>query len=130
MSPLALTKDNFSRCQVVLDSTIADATAPLALHAGSADATLFLSGKDVVAYLKSLETADATVHEVDFAALQAEATATPGGVGPVAGTAAPAAPAESARIEGAVQIAIGVKKELDFPTWYTNVRLFLFVALE
>ncbi|KDN40225.1 hypothetical protein RSAG8_08288, partial [Rhizoctonia solani AG-8 WAC10335] len=68
LSPLALTKDNFSRCQVVLDSSIADATAPLALHASSAEAT-------------------------------------------------------DARIEGAVQIAIGVKKELDFPTWYTNVLI-------
>lgn len=122
LSPLALTKDNFSRCQVVLDSTIADATAPLALHAGSADATLFLSGKDVVAYLKSLETAEATLHVVDFAALKAEAAATPGGVGPVA-KAAPAKKPEDAKIEGAVQIAIGVKKELDFPTWYTNVLI-------
>lgn len=45
---------------------------------------------------------------------------------------APAAPAqtpkapvkekEDAKIEGAVQIAIGVKKEVDFATWYTNVN--------
>ena len=31
---------------------------------------------------------------------------------------------EDAKIEGAVQIAIGVKKEVDFPSWYTNVCLF------
>ncbi|CAE6416686.1 unnamed protein product [Rhizoctonia solani] len=119
LSPLALTKDNFSRCQVVLDSSIADATAPLALHASSAEATVFLSGKDIVKYLTSLETADATVHVVDFAALQAEAASTHTGVGPT-GAAAPPKKADDARIEGAVQIAIGVKKELDFPTWYTN----------
>ncbi|KAL5637904.1 hypothetical protein ACGC1H_002241 [Rhizoctonia solani] len=122
LSPLALTKDNFSRCQVVLDSSIADATAPLALHASSAEATVFLSGKDIVKYLTSLETADATVHVVDFAALQAEAASTHTGVGPT-GAAAPPKKADDARIEGAVQIAIGVKKELDFPTWYTNVLI-------
>ncbi|KAF8755663.1 prolyl-tRNA synthetase [Rhizoctonia solani] len=122
LSPLALTKDNFSRCQVVLDSTIAGTSAPLALHASSPEATVFLSGKDIATYLTSLETAEAKVHVVDFAALKAEAEATPGGVGPV-GKAAPAKKAEDAKIEGAVQIAIGVKKELDFPTWYTNVLI-------
>lgn len=120
MSPLALTKDNFSRCQVVLDSSIAGASAPLALHASSPDATIFLSGKDIVAYLTSLETADARLHVVDFAALKAEATATASGVGPATKSASAKKP-EDAKIEGAVQIAIGVKKELDFPTWYTNV---------
>lgn len=30
---------------------------------------------------------------------------------------------DDAKIEGAVQIAIGVKKEVDFPTWYTNVLI-------
>ena len=47
-------------------------------------------------------------------------------------TAAPAAAAstpakkekEDAKIEGAAQIAIGVKKEVDFATWYTNVRIY------
>ena len=37
---------------------------------------------------------------------------------------------EDAKIEGAVQIAIGVKKEVDFATWYTNVncRLLAFLS--
>ncbi|CAE6380866.1 unnamed protein product [Rhizoctonia solani] len=122
LSPLTLTKDNFSRCQVVLDSTIAHATTPLAIHASSSEATMFLSGKDIATYLTSLETTDARVHVVDFVALKAESEASPGGVGPV-GRAAPARKAEDAKIEGAVQIAIGVKKELDFPTWYTNVLI-------
>jgi prolyl-tRNA synthetase len=30
---------------------------------------------------------------------------------------------EVAKIEGAVQIAIGVKKEVDFSAWYQNVGL-------
>ncbi|QRV81998.1 prolyl-tRNA synthetase [Ceratobasidium sp. AG-Ba] len=120
LSPLALTKDNFARVQVVLDSSIAEATTPLALHASASDATIFLSGSDIVSYLTSLETTDAKLHVVDFAALKAEAAATPGGVGPVS-KAAPAKKAEDAKIEGAVQIAVGVKKELDFAGWYTNV---------
>ncbi|QRW23387.1 prolyl-tRNA synthetase [Rhizoctonia solani] len=119
-----LLKDFFAldKDSLVLDSTIAGTSAPLALHASSPEATVFLSGKDIATYLTSLETAEAKVHVVDFAALKAEAEATPGGVGPV-GKAAPAKKAEDAKIEGAVQIAIGVKKELDFPTWYTNVLI-------
>ena len=30
---------------------------------------------------------------------------------------------ETAKVEGAVQIAIGVKKEVDFAGWYTNVSI-------
>lgn len=121
MSPLALTKGNFARVQVVLDSSIATSSTPLALHASAADATVFLSGADVVSYLTSLETDHAKIHTVDFAALAAEAHASAAGVGPA--TKAPAKKPEDAKIEGAVQIAVGVKKELDFPGWYTNVRL-------
>ncbi|KAG8728105.1 hypothetical protein FRC12_022005, partial [Ceratobasidium sp. 428] len=47
LSPLALNKDNFARVQVVLDSSLADASAPLALHASTSDATIFLSGSDI-----------------------------------------------------------------------------------
>ena len=32
---------------------------------------------------------------------------------------------DDAKIEGAVQIAIGVKKEVDFATWYTNVCAYI-----
>lgn len=35
---------------------------------------------------------------------------------------APVKEREDAKIEGAVQIAIGVKKEVDFAAWYTNVN--------
>ncbi|KAG8743205.1 hypothetical protein FRC10_000276 [Ceratobasidium sp. 414] len=121
LSPLALNKGNFARVQVVLDSSIATTSVPLALHASAPDATVFLSGSDIVSYLTSLETADTKLHVVDFAALKAEAAASPSGVGPVS-KAAPKK-ADDAKIEGAVQIAVGVKKEVDFPGWYTNVLI-------
>jgi prolyl-tRNA synthetase len=63
------------------------------------------------------------VHEVDFVALKSEV------VDGVVSQAKPAekkekrAEKEDAKIEGAVQIAIGVKKEVDFAAWYTNVSI-------
>ena len=38
-------------------------------------------------------------------------------------SSAPGMKKEEGKIEGAVKIAIGVKKEVDFPTWYTNVLI-------
>ena len=69
--------------------------------------------------MKQLATEGApTLHELDIANLQTAADE--------AATAAKSgAPVkkekEDARIEGAVQVAIGVKKEVDFAAWYTNV---------
>ncbi|KXN89153.1 Putative proline--tRNA ligase C19C7.06 [Leucoagaricus sp. SymC.cos] len=120
LSPLALTKDNFSRVTTVVDSTISSTVAPFAVHANSASSTLFLSGSDILKYLKSLETDAVKLNELDFANLAAAAPAAP-----VAQAAKPAPPKEKedAKIEGAAQIAIGVKKEVDFASWYTNVLL-------
>ncbi|KAJ7510216.1 hypothetical protein B0H11DRAFT_1900569 [Mycena galericulata] len=42
---------------------------------------------------------------------------------PAAAAASKPAPKDGGKIEGAVQIAISVKKEVDFPAWYTNVLL-------
>ena len=85
-----------------------------AVRALTTDATLFLTGKELVSYLKGLETKEAPVQVVDFEALKTET--------PVVTANAPTKKAqEDAKIEGAVQIAIGVKKEVDFATWYTNV---------
>jgi prolyl-tRNA synthetase len=122
VSPLALTKDNFPKVVTVLDSSIASSTAPLAIRANSSSSTIFLSGKDIASYVKSLETSETKVVELDFAALRAETvSAAPAqAVQP----ASAAAPQESAKIDGAVQIAIGVKKEVDFASWYTNVGFF------
>jgi prolyl-tRNA synthetase len=118
VSPLALSAQNFARVVTVVDASLATAAAPLAVHANSASSTLFLSGADVLAYLRALETADTKMQEVDFAALKAEAA---DGAAPQAKPAEKKAEKEDARIEGAVQVAIGVKKEVDFATWYTNV---------
>ncbi|KAF8345405.1 hypothetical protein F5887DRAFT_917383 [Amanita rubescens] len=60
------------------------------------------------AYLRSLETSETKLQIVDFA----ETTAS-------SATGA----TEDAKIEGAVQIAIGVKKEVDFASWYINVLI-------
>ena len=98
---------------MVVDSTIEETSSPFAVRALSSDETLFISGKDIIAYLKKLEHKDAPLQVIDIEALKTEAPAP---------AATPAKKAqEDARIEGSVQIAIGVKKEVDFATWYTNV---------
>jgi prolyl-tRNA synthetase len=128
VSPLALTSSNFPKVVTVLDSTIATSDSLFAVRAHSSSKSAFLSGPDIVAYLRSLESDETKIQEIDFAFLASAAPAAPsasgGGGTPAAAAvnAAVAAPAD-ARIEGAPQIAIGVKKEVDFPTWYTNVSL-------
>lgn len=86
------------------------------MHANSSSSTIFLSGAEIITYLRKLETADLKIQEID---LQSLASA------PVAAVAqtskAPVKEKEDAKIEGAIQIAIGVKKEVDFAAWYTNV---------
>ena len=125
MSPLALNAERFPRVTTVIDASLATVKAPLAVRALSSSETVFLSGSDIVAYLRNLETAEAKFHEVDFVALKGEV---------VDGVAAQSKPAEKkekkaerddAKIEGAVQIAIGVKKEVDFAAWYTNVSIYI-----
>ena len=105
VSPLGVTSDNYSKITTVIDSSIVTSTSTFAVRGNSSESTVFLSGKDLYAFVKSFATSGApNLRELDFANLQA-----------------PAPPKEEAKIEGAVQIAIGVKKEVDFPTWYTNV---------
>lgn len=77
---------------------------------------MFISGKDLVSYLKSLETADAKVLEIDFVALKAEAAAP-------APASAPASASAQLKGENPIQIAIAAKKDEDFSTWYTDVSL-------
>lgn len=111
VSPLALNKDTFSKVVTVIDASIASSSATFAIHACSSSSTLFLSGKDIVTYLKSLESEDVKIEEVDFAALKTDGSVPK----PVVKEK------EVAKIEGAVQIAIGVKKEADFSAWYQSV---------
>jgi prolyl-tRNA synthetase len=130
VSPFALTASNFPKVVTVLDSTIATSSSLFAVHAHSSSKSAFLSGSDIVAYLRSLESDETKIQEIDFASLASAAPAavpsSAGGGTPAAAAvnAAVAAPAD-ARIDGAPQIAIGVKKEVDFPTWYTNVSFIL-----
>ncbi|KAL0572754.1 hypothetical protein V5O48_009218 [Marasmius crinis-equi] len=119
LSPLALNEKTFPKVVTVVDASIATSSSPFALHALSSSSTVFLNGSDIVKYLKSLETDDAKVQELDFQQLGLESSP-----GAAASTSrAPVKEKEDAKIEGAVQIAIGVKKEVDFPAWYTNVLL-------
>ncbi|CAK5267323.1 unnamed protein product, partial [Mycena citricolor] len=67
---------------------------------------------------ESLETDAAKVIEVNFADLSSASTA-----GAAQTTSAPKPVKDDGKIEGAVQIAIGVKKEVDFAGWYTNVLI-------
>lgn len=98
----------------MVDASIATTTAPLALHALTSSATVFLSSSDLLKYLRHLETEDTKLQELDLQNLEIPApAATP--------SKAPTKEKEDAKIEGAVKIAIGVKKEVDFSTWYTNV---------
>jgi len=120
VSPLSITGSIFARVVVLLDSAILTSSSIFAVHANSSKETLFLSGKDIQAYLKKFETDEIKVQEIDFASL---ATA-PGAAAQA--SKPPVKEKEDAKIEGAVQIAIGVKKEVDFSTWYTNVRFPIF----
>ncbi|KAK2465049.1 hypothetical protein APHAL10511_003125 [Amanita phalloides] len=118
LSPLALTEKNFSRVTTVVDVSI-DSDTIYALHASSSSSTVFLKGKDILAYLRSLEvTSETKIQLIDFTG------STSGAVpGLATGGAASTKEKEDAKIDGAVQIAIGVKKEVDFASWYTNVLI-------
>jgi prolyl-tRNA synthetase len=125
VSPLALNAERFPRVTTVVDASLATEKVPLAVRASSSSETVFLSGPDILSYLRNLETAEAKVHEIDFVALKSEL---------VDGAVTQAKPVEKkekkaerddAKIEGAVQIAVGVKKEVDFAAWYTNVSISL-----
>ncbi|KIK63847.1 hypothetical protein GYMLUDRAFT_40931 [Collybiopsis luxurians FD-317 M1] len=117
LSPLALNQTSFPKVVTVVDASIADSSVPLALHALSSSSTVFLSSSDLLKYLRSLETEDVKLQELDLQNLESAPAAA------ASASKAPAKEKEDAKIEGAVQIAIGVKKEVDFPTWYTNVLL-------
>ena len=73
VSPLTLDAQTFPKVVTVVDASLATSTAPLAIRASSSSSTLFLSGKDILTYLRTLETAETKLIEVDFAALKTEA---------------------------------------------------------
>jgi prolyl-tRNA synthetase len=117
VSLLSLTSETFPKVVTVIDASIASSSSTFALHALSSSATVFLSGQDILSYLQKLETEDLKVQEIDFASLKSDVATTP---------SKPAAKEkEVAKIDGAVQIAIGVKKEVDFSAWYQSVGFFV-----
>ncbi|EJT99274.1 prolyl-tRNA synthetase [Dacryopinax primogenitus] len=125
ISPLSLTAENFPKVLTVLDGSLASAAGPFAVHANSDKETVFLHGQEIVGYLRSLEVTDTKITEVDFVALKADATANAPlkDAIPAQAKTATTSRKEDAKIEGAVQIAVGIQKELDFPGWYTNVLI-------
>lgn len=120
MSALTLTTELFPKVVVVLDATVASSSDVYAVRAKTNGATVFLTGQDIHSYLQSLDPESKSLHVVNFASLASEAGAS--GSKPVAKANAPAKKTE-AKIEDAHQLAIGVRKEVDFPTWYTNVSM-------
>lgn len=116
VSPLALNAETFPKVLTIVDSSIATSSSVFAVHALSSSSTVFLSGTDILAYLRKLETDDVKIQELGFESIAG------GSVAAATQTSkAPVKEKEDAKIEGAVQIAIGVKKEVDFAAWYTNV---------
>jgi prolyl-tRNA synthetase len=117
VSPLALDENTFPRVVTILDASLASSSELFAVRAKSSKETVFLKGTEIAAYMKHLEKGEHLVHEVDFQALSID---TPAAVAPAAASNA-VKEKEDAKIEGALQIAVGVKKEADFSQWYTNV---------
>ena len=70
-----------------------------------------------MSYLKSLETTDAKIQEIDFAVLKAEAAAP----APAASKPKDSGDKAPSKAENPIQIAIGAKKDEDFAVWYTDV---------
>jgi prolyl-tRNA synthetase len=97
-------------------------STPYALHASSSSSTVFLKGKDVVAYLRSPETTETKLNVLDFSELASSSPPVPAPVSGGGAASTKEKEKEDAKMEGAVQIAVGVKKEVDFDSWYTNVR--------
>lgn len=119
VSPLSLDAELFPKVVTVLDSNIASSSSIFAVRPRTNEATIFLIGSDIHAYLQSID-AESKLHVVDFASLASEVVGASGAPGTTAKATAPTKKIE-ARIEDAHQLAIGVKKEVDFATWYTNV---------
>jgi prolyl-tRNA synthetase len=117
VSPLVLKPEVFEKVVTVIDSSLASSTDIFAVRPCTNSATVFLAGQDVHAFLQRLETDTTKLKVVDFASLSSDAPAAP-----ITKAAAPNKKAD-AKIEDAHQLAIGVKKEVDFASWYTNVRV-------
>lgn len=119
VSPLVLKPEVFEKVVTVVDSNLSSSTEVFAVRPCTNSATVFLSGQDILAFLQRLETDNTKIKVIDFASLSSDAPSAP-----ITKAPAPNKKAD-AKIEDAHQLAIGVKKEVDFASWYTNVRSFL-----
>lgn len=114
VSPLSITKANAEQVIVALDAALASSTEKQAVHAGSSDKTLLLSGEDIAKYLGST---GVKTEVIDFVALKSEAA-----TAPAAASKKAAVPKKTdAKIEDASLIGITVRKEGDFSDWYQQV---------
>lgn len=132
VSALSINKQNAAQLIVVLDAGLAASTDHFAVHAASAEETIFMTGAEIAKYLQST---GVKLEVLDFDKLKAEAST------PVAKASAPssstasapgstqgpitssnkARAAEAAKIPDAEQIGITVRKGGDFPEWYAQV---------
>lgn len=132
VSALSITRENASQLVAVLDAGLATSTDHFAVHAASSEQTLFMTGAEIAKYLQST---GVKLEVVDFAKLKAEAAtpvakasappsssaSAPGSTqGPIPASSVASA-AEAAMIPDAEQMGITVRKDGDFPEWYTQV---------
>lgn len=115
VSPFSVTKANAGKVRVAIDAKVANSYDPFAVHANSAEETVFVPGKGLGAYLEST---GAPVEVLAFDDLAAAAPAPPR---PKAEVKTSAAASQDAKIADAELIGITVRKDLDFPEWYQQV---------
>ncbi|KAJ7574326.1 prolyl-tRNA synthetase [Mycena floridula] len=99
LSPFSLNHESFCKTIIAVDASMASAS--MYAFGLSSTQTIFLSGQDVISYLRLFETDTKKVRMID--------------------SESQAVQIDTA--ERTVQIAIGVKKDVDFSSWYTNVLL-------
>jgi prolyl-tRNA synthetase len=127
VSPLAISKENAEKVQVLLDEKLVTHSGLLAFHPSDAKSTVFVPYEKLHSYLGST---GVKIMNVEFSAAAAgydspvlemgvDGSAAVGKAEAKRATTKPAK--EDAKIEGAALIGIDVRKELDFPTWYTQV---------
>lgn len=127
MTPLAIDAALFSRIQLILDASLKSSSELFAVRAFASNATVFLKGSDIVTYLSAFETPDVKINEIDFTQLKNEAPAVaPAVKAPAGGAPKQAGVKEEAMVDGAIQIGILYKKEVDFAGWYTDVSVTIF----
>lgn len=123
---MTFTSELLPRLSTVVDSSLAASSSLYAVHPSTSDSTIFLSGTDLAKFLTSL--GKDSIKTVDFAALKAAAPAAPPKADKKEVKKDPSKTAmadkkrkEEAKIEGAAEVAIGIRKDGDFPEWYKRV---------